>query len=378
MTVLVAAFADQPRIDGVLRPLYFALLFSFFHAIGRKQPEIRALPFRLIEAGFLVLTLGFTAAATFRGLGIELGTLLDGLLLSALERGAVFLLGLTLISYGIILWVPQLLESQRVLRERYHDTRGKLKSSERARWRMEKRFVEADRIHAVGELAAGVAHDLRNPLAIIKGAAGSLSRGQRSRAELDEHAQVICRNIDRAERTISALLELGKPHSFSPVEFSINNVAAEVISLVRVEARRRRIAVERSGDTAVTAFADPKLLSQALLNLVLNALQASPDGSRVTVVTRGFELGGQALAAIAVEDRGHGIDGPSRDKLFSPFFTTKSDGTGLGLLSTRRIMDEMNGGVALFTRQRGGTRAVVVLPGVTSSAPAARAEVAPV
>ena len=100
MTVLLAVFAGHPRVDLVLRPLYFALLFSFFHAIGRAQRELRDLPFRLIEFGFLVLTLGFTAAAIARGTGIDGESLLDAIVLAALERGAVFLIGLSLITYG--------------------------------------------------------------------------------------------------------------------------------------------------------------------------------------------------------------------------------------------------------------------------------------
>ena len=118
LTVLIALFAENEEIDPVLRPLYFAVLFSFFYAIGRERPEIRGLPFRLIERGFLVLTLGFTTAATMHTLDISFDSRIDSLLLTTLERGAVFLLGTTLISYGIMLWVPELLESQRVLRER--------------------------------------------------------------------------------------------------------------------------------------------------------------------------------------------------------------------------------------------------------------------
>ena len=229
---------------------------------------------------------------------------------------------------------------------------------------MERRFVDADRLHALGELAAGVAHDLRNPLAIIKAAAGSLSRADRTPQEMSEHTEVICRNIDRAERTISALLELGKPRALEPRQVDLVESLADVVALVQVEAKRREVAVQRRVEPGIEGHADPKLLSRALLNLLLNALQASPAGSSVTLIARRFDLTTGPVAMIAVEDRGHGIDRSHRDKLFTPFFTTKEDGTGLGLLSTRRLVDEMGGRVALFPRSSGGTRAVLLLPAV--------------
>lgn len=366
LTVLIALFAENEEIDPVLRPLYFAVLFSFFYAIGREQPEIRGLPFRLIERGFFVLTLGFSTAAAMRTLEISFDNEIDSLLLTTLERGAVFLLGTSLISYGIMLWIPQLLQSQRVLRERYDRTQGKLVLSETARSRMEQRFVEADRLHALGELAAGVAHDLRNPLAIIKGAASSLAQPNRTPAELTEHTDVICRNIDRAERTIASLLDLGRPRELSKRPVIFDRVVRDVLRLVEVESRRFDVRVLRGCEPGVVGDADPKLLGQVLLNLVLNAMQASPEHSEVRVRARSFCLDGHELAVLAVEDRGHGIQPTVRSSLFTPFFTTKPGGTGLGLLSSRKIVDDLGGKIGLFPRTRGGARSVLVL----TSAPA--------
>jgi signal transduction histidine kinase len=363
MAVLSALFAGDPRADPLMRALYFAMLFGFFHSIGRREPDIRVLPFRLIECGFLVLTLGFIAAALLRGLGATVHEVWTPMLLANLERGAVFLLGLTLISYGIILWVPHLLESQRVLRERYDVTRGELTLSEKVRSRMEKSFVEADRLHALGQLAAGVAHDLRNPLAIIKAAADSMARGRRGPEDLRKHTEVICRNIDRAERTISGLLDLGRPRDFSLRDVDLTAAVMDVVKLVEVECRRRRVRIE-TRLASVVAVADPKLLSQALLNVVLNAIQASPPNSAIDIRARAFSLAGRHLAALIVEDRGAGIDPDARAKLFSPFFTTKQGGTGLGLLSSRRVMNDMGGNIGLFPRGRTGARAILLLPHV--------------
>lgn len=360
IVVLLAIFADHPRIDPVLRPLHFALLFSFFHAIGRRQPDLVQLPFRLIKSGFAVLTLGSTTGAVIKAL--ELSAPLATGLVNVLDRGGVFLLGISLISYGILLWLPTVLDSRRVLRERYVVTRGALQLSETARSRMEERFIEADRMHALGELAAGVAHDLRNPLAIVRAAANSLVNRPRSAEDLAEHTAVIVRNIDKAERTITALLDLGKPRAFALEDIELQPLLAEISALLTVESRRRGVDVVRVGEESSVVRADRKLLSQVLLNLVLNALQASQPGDTVQIVTRRMRISGTDNVVVAIEDRGHGIEPADRDKLFTPFFTTKPEGTGLGLLSCRRLMHEMSGRISLSPRHRGGTRALLALP----------------
>lgn len=369
LTVVLALVSGDERIDPLLRPFYFLLLFAFFRAIGRRQPELRVLPFRLIEAGFFVLAVGFLVGAVSRALALPEDLAARHFLHTVVERGAVFLLGLSLVSYGVILWVPHLLESQRVLLRRYDVTRGALRRSERARNRMEQRFVDVHRLHAMGELAGGLAHDLRNPLAIVKATAEGLRRSPRSASEAEEHVRVICRNVDRAERTIASLLELGNPRPGTPRDVEVDDVLAEVAALAGFEQRRHGVALDRSSAPGTTARADRRLLVQALLNLVLNAIQASPRDAEVRLrVRRMVRRSGDAVVAIAVEDRGSGLSAEARAGIFRPFFTTRAEGTGLGLLSCRRVLEDMGGVVNLYPRRRGGARAVVLLAAGVPSA----------
>jgi signal transduction histidine kinase len=362
ITVLLALAADDPRTGALLRPLYFALLFGFFHGVGRREPRLARLPFRLVQSGFLVLTLGFTVSATIHLDTLPLEPELRGPLLDQLERGAVFLLALSLISYGILLWIPELVQSQRILRENFQLARGQLRQSESARERIELRLVEADRLRAVGEIAAGAAHDLRNPLAIVKAAAESIA----PTGEADEFVDVIRRNVDRAERTIQSLLDLGKPAELAITDVALDAMLDETLALVRVEARRREVRFEQIGRVGLAVRADRKLFVQALLNLVLNALQASPPGSTVRISRHELHAGGASFAAVVVADRGSGIDAETAKKLFTPFYTTKSSGTGLGLLSSRRILAELGGRIGLRPRRRGGAFATVILPLVSA------------
>ncbi len=360
ITVVLALFSDDWRVGVLVRPLYFALLFGFLHGIGRSEPKLVRLPFRLVQSGFLVLTLAFTASAAIHLEVLPLEPQFGDSLLDQCERGAVFLLALSLIGYGILLWIPELLESQRILRANFQRARGQLRLSERARDKMELRLVDADRLRAVGEIAAGAAHDLRNPLAIVKAAAESLD--QESAPGLGEYIDVIRRNVDRAERTIQSLLDLGKPAQLTIADIDAAAVVEETLALVRVEARRRDVSLQMAIQPGLQLRADRKLLVQALLNLVLNALQASPAGTQVELRTRTFHAQGTSFAALVIADRGSGIDAQAAKRLFTPFHTTKSDGTGLGLLSSRRILEELGGRIGLRRRPRGGAFATVVLP----------------
>lgn len=362
ITVLLAVYTGDDRFDAVLRPLYFALLFAFFHRVARRYERIRGLPMRLVQAGFLVLTLGFSAGAVLHLTALDTESELMFQLRLAFERGAAFLLGTTLLSYGMILWIPQVLESHRRLRASFDRTRGALQVSEAARTRMELRLIEADRLSLLGELAAGVAHDLRNPLAIIRGTAESLARKPRSPEEQQEHIEVIRRSIDKADRTIQALIGLGRPHQSRRGELPLDEVVREVAALVQLECKKRHITCKALDQSGVIAIADRDQLIQALLNLVLNAIHASPDGGAISVRARRFQLRGEHLAALVVEDRGHGLPPEVRQQLFTPFFTTRRDGTGLGLLSSRRIAMQLGGQLELRPRTRGGARAVLVLP----------------
>ncbi len=367
LTVLLAGFAQFPPIDAALRPLYFALLAGYLIAIGRRDRRLVDLPFRLVRTGAVVWTLAAAAAAVLRMQDQ------DGLpewtpaLLAALERGAVFLLGMTLVAYGILLWLPQLVAQRRELRTSVARARGRLRSSEQARARVERHAADVERMRVLSELAAGIAHDLRNPLAIVSGAAQALRARTRDPEAVAEHVDVILRNVDKAERTIRTLLDLGKPGRVQIGDVPLAPLFDELAGLVGIEARRRDVALTFAADAHVVA-ADRALLLPALVNLVLNALQASSERGTVVVRARAFA----DSVAIAVEDRGVGIAPDARTKLFTPFHSTKHNGTGLGLVSCRRLVDDMGGRVGLFARRRGGARAIVVLPSAHADAAVAR------
>lgn len=361
LTVALAALTGWSRTEVALRPLFFALLWSFLRTTGTRHPHIRGLPLRLCEAGFLVLTLASSASAVLALLEVAPPGSFAEQLRVVFDRGAIFLLGFVLLSYGLLLWIPLVLESHRQLEASMARTQDELHESESARSHMEQKLVEAHRIGILGELAAGVAHDLRNPLTIIKGAAEALQRKARSPESIAEHAEIIRRGVEKADRTIQALLDLGQPRKAVRGPIPLAEVAREVLALVQVEGRRKQLRfVAEVG--AHVVLADREHLLQVLVNLLLNAAHASPHQGTIDVRARRFERRGRATVAIVVEDRGKGLPPEVRHQLFTPFFTTRSGGTGLGLLSSRRVAHELGGDLGLYPRTRGGARAVLVLP----------------
>lgn len=383
-TILLAWPSPELNLAIVVRPGYFALLYWYFRHIGRHSPELQGHAMQLIRSGFGVLWLGFTLSAVLHFAGLEPLHPAFAYLRDACERGALFLLGTSLLTFGLMLWIPQVLESHRVLGEHNARQRGELAVAETERSQLERRLVDADRRGLLGELAASVAHDLRNPLAIVKGTAESLCRRPRTPAEVAEHTEVIRRNIEKADQTIAALLTLGRPQATTRVVVPATTPLREVADLVQVELRRRRLQlaiVAAPGADEASVYVDRTLLAQALLNLLWNAIQATPADGHIALVARTWHSGGTARTALAVADDGVGIEPAVRPRLFTPFFTTKTTGTGLGLVSCRRIAKELGGDLRLYPRRRGGARAVLLLPAneraTAAAPPLVAAEAAP-
>lgn len=367
LTVALAAVGGWEGTEKALRPLFFALLFSFVRTTGMRHPHIRGAALQLLEAGFFVLTLASATSAVMGLLQLDATASWFAPLQHALDQGAIFLLGFVLIAYGLVLWIPLVLESHRQLQASMERTKDELHESESARSQMEQRLVDAHRSSLLGELAAGVAHDLRNPLTIVKGAAEALVRKARTPEQVAEHADIIRRGVERADKTIQALIDLGRPKSASRGNVALDEIAAEALRLVHVEGRRKQLRfVATTHGLSVTA--DRDLLLQALVNLLLNAAHASPHHATIEIVARRFRRKDEETVAIAIEDRGSGLAPEVRHQLFTPFFTTRKGGTGLGLLSCRRIAQELGGNLGLYPRARGGARALLALPAARSSA----------
>ncbi|MEG6504149.1 two-component system sensor histidine kinase NtrB [Nitratidesulfovibrio sp. 1201_IL3209] len=220
------------------------------------------------------------------------------------------------------------------------------------RTNMELRLQQAEKMAAIGELSTYVAHEIRNPLFAIGGFANSLLRSP----SLDETArgkvQVILEESRRLDTILKSILNFARPTSPVQGEVDLNLLARQTMELMSIGFDQRRIEVDMQLAPAIPkAHGDGEMLKQCLINLVKNAQEAMPEGGRLTVRT-GMS---QQHVHIAVADTGVGIPAELHDKIFSPFFSTKEKGAGIGLAMSRKIIEEMGGRVDLQSQVGKGT-----------------------
>ncbi|HYN22810.1 MAG TPA: ATP-binding protein [Thermoanaerobaculia bacterium] len=250
--------------------------------------------------------------------------------------------------------------------------RTRSREREEARRRMaelEERRRQSERLATAGALAAGLAHEVRNPLNGIAMAAQRIERlgtGDRHSDRARELAALIRQEVVRLEGTLAEFLDLARPASGSRRSIDLGDVTRDALALLELEAAEKNVRIERRL-SAVPVVADPAALRGAVLNLVRNAIQASAPESRIEIEA-GVTLEG--LARVSVRDRGEGIDPAMASHVFDPFVTTRASGTGLGLAMVRRVTEEHGGRAWLTSRPGGGVEVCFEIP---AAAPARRA-----
>jgi two-component system sensor kinase FixL len=225
------------------------------------------------------------------------------------------------------------------------------------RVQMEEQLREQAALVRLGEMAAVIAHEVRNPLAAVRGAIQVI--GKRLPAESREAAVTtdIIARIDTLNHLVNDLLLFARPPKPSPVALDVSVILAVTASLLREDASYRDVRVEIAG-SAPPIFADAELLKIVFINVFINAAQAmrGQGAIRVSVTDAG------GMSQIAVADEGPGISPDVRDKLFTPFVTTKSRGTGLGLATVKRLVEAHHGSIVVDSPAGGGTTITICLP----------------
>lgn len=217
----------------------------------------------------------------------------------------------------------------------------------------------ADRLSAMGELAAGLAHEIRNPLGAIDGAIQILSREQLPSETKQEFSELAKRELDRLKGVVNQFLNFARPQ---PPQRIVTDPALLLQSVARLVGETAKMAGVQV-NVEETAFVpsicvDPEQLKQVLLNLAINAIQAMPSGGNA--VLRALAEDGDVR--IEVQDEGVGIDPENAERIFNPFFTTRDEGTGLGLSIAERIIFQHGGRIEVRRNHERGTTFSVILP----------------
>jgi len=226
---------------------------------------------------------------------------------------------------------------------------------------LERRVRRNERLAALGKMAAGVAHEVRNPLSSIKGFATLLGKRFAAGSEEAEAAGLLIREVERLNRSITELLLYARPLPLHKQPADLNELLTASLKLMEGDARETGIDIElRTGKDMPPVQLDRDRFSQVLLNLYLNALQAMEKGGRLTVETLRDRQGNRVL--VTVSDTGCGIESQNLEKILDPYFTTKPEGTGLGLALAAKIIEEHGGTITFASEVGKGTRATVGLP----------------
>jgi two-component system sensor histidine kinase HydH len=233
--------------------------------------------------------------------------------------------------------------------------------------RQHRRLQERDRLAALGEMAAGLAHEVKNPLGAIKGAAQLLGDPPgRLDASEREFLGIILEEVERLDRVVGSVLDYARPSKGDPGAIDVNAVVRRTLTVMASERTEGWRLTTELDDALPLVRADAEQVRQVLINLIRNAVQATGGTSNVLIATR-LRLdraAGDASAwvEVSVHDEGPGIAPHVLEKLFVPFFTTRATGTGLGLAISQRMVEEMGGRIEVSSRPGAGSTFTVVLP----------------
>jgi signal transduction histidine kinase len=224
----------------------------------------------------------------------------------------------------------------------------------------EAQLIRSEKLAALGQLAAGIAHEIRNPLTSINILIHSMTENLPSGDSHKEDLEVIEEEINRINEIVDQFLRFAKPAPPLLEKADILSVLEETLQLLRPQIEKQRIVVRKEFQTLPIIQMDREQMKQAILNLLLNAIQAMPAGGHLTLKAKNSEDG--QLIRLSIQDSGIGIPGDDLNKLFDPFFSTKEGGIGLGLSITHRIIDQHHGKIEVESVPGKGTVFTVWLP----------------
>lgn len=224
--------------------------------------------------------------------------------------------------------------------------------------KLEQDLEQSRRLAAIGRFAAGVAHEIRNPLSSLKGFAQYFQQKMQKDESASRYARTMVEEADRLNRIIGDLLYLARPRALNPEQVDLEGLFSQIRQVLRSDLENKQVDLKtESGDLWIVADAD--LLKQALINLVLNSLQAVSSREGEITLKAGETEGG---IQIEVLDNGHGMDEATLDQALEPFFSTREKGSGLGMAIVHRIVQDHGGKLDIGSQPDRGTRVSIFLP----------------
>jgi signal transduction histidine kinase len=280
------------------------------------------------------------------------------------EGAALLALRIAFFFFAAVLVNRFSVENRRQVK-RYKALSETLEETNRQLQRAESEARRSERLAALGQLSAGLAHEIRNPLGVIKGSAEMLVRKLRSAKPLEsELADNISSEVNRLNGLVARFLDFARPQQLELRPHVISEIVDRAAESVQNQLPNAGVRIERHyAEGLPEILADKQLCTQIFVNLILNAFQAMEGrGGTLRLLVGPESFNGQLGAGVAVEDTGPGVPAELREQIFNPFFTSKKEGVGLGLSIVAKIVDDHRGWIRLEEGSAGGARFHVFLP----------------
>jgi PAS domain S-box-containing protein len=227
------------------------------------------------------------------------------------------------------------------------------------RKKLEKKVLESERLATIGQGVSYISHEIKNPLMLIGGFAQQVLRKISQNGKNKEKLEIIIKEVARLEEFLSEVTDITKPSQPKKIMTNINSVVEEVSAFLHEELRVRHVVFQTSLDPQIPEISvDPKQMRQVLINVMKNAMEAMPEGGRLSITTQLQE----DRVKVRIIDTGQGIMPEELKSIFDPFVTTKAKGTGLGLAISRKIVEDHEGLISLESASGDGTVCSITLP----------------
>lgn len=226
--------------------------------------------------------------------------------------------------------------------------------------KLEESILRAKSLEALGTLSAGMAHEIGNPLTSIKGYAQYIDSELDKESKLKDDIKIIITEVDRLNNIVKRFLTFARPKTLKLELCSINDILKSVIKLVERDIPVKNIAITANYSHVPDSLIDPDQMEQAILNIVLNSIQAMPESG--TMELSSSFIAQSSIIEVIIADTGTGIKPEDYDRIFEPFYTTKDKGTGLGLAISSRIIENHKGFIEVNSILGRGTRFIIRLP----------------
>ena len=227
--------------------------------------------------------------------------------------------------------------------------------------KMQLQLERSQRLSLIGQIAAGVAHEIKNPLASIKGALEILGDQKVAKLDQDEFREIGFKEVKRIDSTISEFLEFARPKETRKQKLDLSASLETSLKQLQPQVTKVGMQLQTSIDRGVYVLGDQEKLHQAVLNLLLNAIDASQAGGSISI---GLAHNSSREIVLSISDSGKGMTPLEIGQAFDPFYTTKTSGTGLGLSIVKSIVEAHDGHIEMTSEPHKGTRINITLPGI--------------